>query len=114
MIHSWGPMSSTQPTASTQEDEDGDHAAGLARYKMVDARLRRLCEKKPSGRLNVPQAIHEQWLQVGGPRDELRQMLEQLDFDKDIFFVVFVWYSQAYAEYPNQIDLIRNGLDRIS
>ena len=50
---------------------------------MVDARLRRLCERKPTGKLNVPQSIHEQWLQVGKPRDELRQLLEQLEFDKE-------------------------------
>ena len=55
----------------------------LNKYKMVDARLRRLCEKKPSGRLNVPQEVHEQWLQVGGPRDELRALLEQTHFDKE-------------------------------
>ena len=59
--------------ACTQEKED----------KMVDARLRRLCEKKPSGKLNVPQAVHEQWLQVGTPRDELRALLEEMDFNKD-------------------------------
>lgn len=70
--------------ACTQEKEDDDGAAeALARYKMVDARLRRLCEKKPSGKLNVPQAVHEQWLQVGTPRDELRALLEEMDFNKD-------------------------------
>lgn len=52
---------------------------------MVDARLRRLCEKKPSGKLNVPQSIHDQWMAGGKQRDELRALLEQFDFDKEPF-----------------------------
>jgi len=50
---------------------------------MVDARLRRLCEKKPSGKVRVPQAIHEQWMAGGKQRDELRALLEEFNFDKD-------------------------------
>ena len=81
---STGPVFAWSMQGVATEDEDEDSMKGaLARYKMVDARLRRLCEKKPSGRLNVPQAIHEQWLQVGKPRDELRAMLEAYEFDKD-------------------------------
>ena len=57
----------------------------MQRYKMVDARLRRLCEKKPSGKLNVPQSIHDQWMAGGRQRDELRALLEQFDFDKEPF-----------------------------
>lgn len=64
-------------------DDDVDTAAALQRYKMVDARLRRLCEKKPSGRIQVPQAIHEKWLKGGKERDELRKLLEEYDFDKE-------------------------------
>ena len=52
---------------------------------MVDARLRRLCERKPSGKLNVPQAIHDQWIAGGKQRDELRALFESYDFDKDSF-----------------------------
>ena len=65
-----------------EDTEEKENQEALSRYKMVDARLRRLCERKPTGKLNVPQSIHEQWLQVGKPRDELRQLLEQLEFDK--------------------------------
>ena len=50
---------------------------------MVDARLRRLCEKKPSGKLNVPQDIHNMWLAGGHSRDNLRALLEKFEFDKD-------------------------------
>ena len=55
----------------------------LAYYKKVDARLRRLCERKPSGKLQVPEAVHEQWKQAGKTRDELRALLEKNDFDKE-------------------------------
>ena len=65
------------------DDADGTKAA-LQRYKMVDARLRRLCEKKPSGKIQVPESIHRQWLAGGAQRDELRMLLEQYDFDKEI------------------------------
>ena len=66
-----------------EDTEEKENQEALSRYKMVDARLRRFCERKPTGKLNVPQSIHEQWLQVGKPRDELRQLLEQLEFDKE-------------------------------
>ena len=46
-------------------------------------RLRRLCERKPSGRLNVPLHIHEQWKQGGHPRQQLLEMLEHAGFEKD-------------------------------
>ena len=64
------------------DDEDGNKAA-LQRYKMVDARLRRLCERKGSGKLKVPQAIHDAWAAGGKQRDELRALLEEYDFDQD-------------------------------
>lgn len=50
---------------------------------MIDARLRRLCEKKPSGKCNVPDCIHQKWLKGGSDRDELRVMFEKYDLDKD-------------------------------
>ena len=40
-------------------------------------RLRRLCEKKPSGRCNVPPEIHQKWLHAS--RDERDAMIEELD-----------------------------------
>lgn len=49
---------------------------------MIDARLRRLCDKKPSGKCSVPQNIHDQWKLGGKARDELRMLLEKYDFDK--------------------------------
>ena len=75
------------PAAPAENEEEESDAEGnrlaLQRYKMVDARLRRLCEKKNSGKVKVPQDIHEQWLAGGKQRDELRALLEQYEFDKD-------------------------------
>lgn len=48
------------------------------------ARLRRLCERKPSGKINVPLALHEKWLKAN--RDERDSMVDKLDevgWDKD-------------------------------
>ena len=55
----------------------------MRKYAKVDARLRRLCERKPSGRINVPEAVHNAWAAGGTSRDELRVLLQQYDFDKD-------------------------------
>lgn len=81
------PQAAPAPPASeASEDDDDDeegHRLALQRYKMIDARLRRLCERKGSGKLKVPQAIHDQWIAGGKQRDELRMLLEQYDFDKD-------------------------------
>ena len=74
-----------QDGTDDDQEDDGSNAAALQRYKMVDARLRRLCEKKPSGRCKVPQSIHDQWAAGGRQRDELRALLEEYDFDKELF-----------------------------
>ena len=75
--------SKTSHVGFQAEAADDGNAAALARYKMVDARLRRLCERKPSGKLQVPEAIHAQWAAGGKQRDELRALLEQFDFDRE-------------------------------
>lgn len=46
-------------------------------------RLRRVCEKKPSGRCHVSSEIHDRWLQGGSVRLALRDQLEACDWDKD-------------------------------
>ena len=40
-------------------------------------RLRRLCEMKPSGRCNVPMAVHERWAK--STKDEKEAMIEELE-----------------------------------
>ena len=49
-------------------------------------RLRRLCERKSSGKLNVPEHIHQMWLKGGHNRDELLELLEESDWQKDLDF----------------------------
>ena len=81
------------------EGEDTDDEAlkeALRLYKKNDARLRRLCEKKPSGRLQVPAVVHEQWKKGGTDRDELRVLLEKSDFQKDRYS----WFTYHGASYP--------------
>lgn len=51
---------------------------------MVDARLRRLCEIKPSGKCHVPDSVHKAWKEGGKARDDLWVLLEKFDFDKDL------------------------------
>jgi len=46
-------------------------------------RLRRLCEKKPSGKIQVPESIHQMWLKAGHTRDQLLEELENANWDKD-------------------------------
>lgn len=51
-------------------------------------RLRRLCERKPSGRLNVPEDVHLQW--VNGDLSTEMKMLETLEnaeWNKDYYSV---------------------------
>ena len=40
-------------------------------------RLRRLCEKKPSGRCNVPTEVHERWLKSN--KQEKEAMIDELE-----------------------------------
>ena len=41
------------------------------------ARLRRLCEKKPSGKCNVPEELHKRWL--NGSLADREAMVEELE-----------------------------------
>lgn len=50
-----------------------------------DARLRRLCERKPSGRCGVPETLHLKWKNGSREeRDELVDMLDSVEWQKDI------------------------------
>ena len=63
---------------SEASDNDGELSTGA---KL--GRLRRLCERKPSGKLNVPQEVHDRWAQKGKARDERLEELEACDWDPD-------------------------------
>ncbi|CAL1140564.1 unnamed protein product [Cladocopium goreaui] len=50
------------------------------------AKLRRVCEKKPSGKVKVPEEVHLKWKQNNGDdRAELLKALEDSNWDKDTF-----------------------------
>ena len=50
-----------------------------------DARLRRACERKPSGRIKVPEAVHEKWRTGSRPKlHELMDVLASCDWDQDL------------------------------
>lgn len=64
--------------SGSESGEDGN--LSLAAKKN---RLRRLCERKPSGKIQVPESIHEMWLKAGHSRDQLLEELENANWDKD-------------------------------
>ena len=45
------------------------------------ARLRRVCERKPSGKLKCPEWLHEQWKNPAN-RDSMLEKLEAADWKK--------------------------------
>jgi hypothetical protein len=51
------------------------------------ARLRRFCERKPSGKLQCPQWLHEQW-KGNTNRDELLEQFEKCGWDKECLTTV--------------------------
>lgn len=61
---------------SASEEEDLSEAA-------KKQRLRRVCQRKPSGKLGVPEKVHLMWKEGGSKRDELQEMLEAAGWDKD-------------------------------
>lgn len=53
------------------------------------ARLRRLCERKPSGKIHVPEEVHTRWKQAtGAERLEMVGELEKADWCKDTGWVI--------------------------
>ena len=70
------------------------------------ARLRRVCERKPSGRLNVPESIHLRWKNGSRQdREDLLDTLESCQWDKDwpVCFWIRIYISllQAYDSRYN-------------
>ena len=83
-----GPSpASAKPRASPKAAADPDGPPPDSDEEMTYGaklgRLRRLCERKPSGKLNVPLEVHEKWAQKGRARDELLEQLEACDWNPD-------------------------------
>lgn len=68
-----------QEEAANNNEGPGEEPTEAAKNN----RLRRLCEKKPSGRMNVPAEINEIWARGGDERLNLRDQLESCGWDKD-------------------------------
>ena len=77
-----GSDASKAPAEAKDQDVDATEAA-------KNNRLRRLCEKKPSGRCHVPPEVHEQWKKGGAERLKLRDELEECGWDKDCTISTF-------------------------
>lgn len=83
-------MMSTQSTSrdsGSQGDTGSAPAApsgeGLSQEAKM-AKLRRMCEKKPSGKCKVPEDIHLKWKNNNGDdRKDLLELLETSDWEKD-------------------------------
>ena len=76
---------------SDQQSEPSDGEGEELSEAAKNQRLRRICERKGSGKINVPEEIHNLWKKGGHSRDELRQMLEDADWDKDGFYLLLVY-----------------------
>ena len=51
------------------------------------ARLRRLCEVKPSGRCSVPQEVHERWKKADkNEREAMVEEFEKANWSKDLTY----------------------------
>ena len=76
-----------EPEPETGDRDDGSDGASDGNEDLSEAakrnRLRRLCEKKPSGKRNVPEEIGLKWEKQGRDRDELLEALEASNYDKD-------------------------------
>lgn len=71
---------------NTSQDGDLSEAA-------KDNRLRRLCEKKPSGRCHVTDEVHRRWALGGAERQKLRDEYESYGWDKDGFLETYFYTS---------------------
>ena len=69
-----------EPESGSDGSEGSEEGLSEAAKKQ---RLRRLCERKGSGKLLVPLEVHEMWLKGGHTRDELATVLEEAGFDKE-------------------------------
>ena len=89
---------SDDPGSAGESEVGGENEISEAAKRQ---RLRRLCEKKGSGKLHVPESIHQLWLKGGHTRDELLHMLEEAGWDKEgPESKSFHFWIQVYANQP--------------
>ena len=66
-------------------------------------RLRRLCEKKPSGKIAVPEEIHKKYMLGGAERQSLLEELESSGWDKATGFakVFYITHAVPFTYFEN-------------
>ena len=69
--------------AEPESDSEGSGDEAALSEAAKRQRLRRLCERKGSGKLRGPEEVHELWKKGGHTRDELATVLEEAGFDKE-------------------------------
>ena len=76
------PKVSPKPVEAAQPSDPGLPAPASEAAKR--ARLRRLCERKPSGRIFVPEEVHNKWKNGSSDeRDAMVEILEANNWSKD-------------------------------
>ena len=70
------------------------------RNNRVKAKLRRLCEKKKNGRLNVPVWLHDAWR--SGDHLEMANQFEKVGFDKELR--VLCWFESLRSYQQHYLD----------
>lgn len=85
------PHSSPAPTTTATKRPPVGAEVPLSQAAK-EARLRRACERKPSGKLKVTEAVHLKWKNGSrADRDELLDTLAECNYDQDC--LVFVRWS---------------------
>ena len=90
----------SEPGSAKVRPAGADKDAPPETTEAKEARLRRLCEMKPSGKCHVSPEVHEQWARGGTSRAQLMKQLEDCGFDKAglntallVMFVCHMYHS---------------------
>lgn len=68
-----------------------------------DAALRRVCERKPSGKLKVPESIHLKWKNGSrAERNELLQALEESEWDQDHGWFISIPFARYWILFSHK------------
>ena len=91
------------------DQESNESEPGEPSQAAMEGRLRRLCEKKPSGKLRVPEEVHLMWSKGGHTRKELLKKLQDAGWDEDPL-TVFQLHIFAQIRIPKLYDCFSQAL----
>lgn len=63
--------------------EQRTKAEEVKEWRKMEAKVRRLCERTSTGKIQVTADVHELWLKAGQTRDNLIQLMADSDGNKD-------------------------------